>query len=93
MLTKHILVWNNYINKRGVRRALWARHVFVRQRPGIDFVPDPRDEAVSRTIHSNRKNEPITKPRDRTAGIRAKKIVKKTRITYLKRRTILKERE
>jgi hypothetical protein len=45
------------------------------------------------TIHSKKKNRSWTQPREKTAGVRAKKMANRTRTTYWKRRTILKERE
>jgi hypothetical protein len=45
------------------------------------------------TIHSKRTNRPYTQPRERIASVRAKQMAKRTRTTYSKRSTILKERK
>jgi hypothetical protein len=66
--------------------------VFASQRPAIIIVSDPGDQAVGRD-YSFQEKEQTMHTTERIAGVRAKKMVKKTRTTYLKRRTILKERE
>jgi hypothetical protein len=55
------------------------------------IISDPGRQAGS--IHSKRKNRPCTQPRERIAGVRAKKMVKKTKTTGSKSSMVVKERE
>jgi hypothetical protein len=69
------------------------RHVFASQRPAIDFVLDPGDEAGGEDHSFQEEEQTMDTAEGEDCGRPREEVVKRTRTIYSKRRTNFEERE